>query len=872
MSQKGSALREVLQWSKGRPAWQRDALRRLYGAGSLSTEDEEELYALARSNRGVGDDPPGVGSAKPLAEEHLPAPSADGTAVSLEAIRDVEHVNALASHQSLVFGESGLTVIYGDNAAGKSGYARILRQVCRTRGGDRRVLSNVFDRQRAGHPKATIAYHVGGRAEEFVWRGGEQVPEALTQMSFFDSECASALVAAQNELAYAPAAVHLLRQLAVTSKRLKDRANSELGALRQSRVAAITDPPVRSEGAVHRALSSLGSTTRLESLQELASLSEVEEKRIDEVRAMLADNPERLAKAARLDRERLERLRNLGQQMGQELHEERISEHRSLVRAAKEAREAARLAATTAFGDEPLGGVGSPTWRRLWEAAREYSNREAYPTFEFPNTSEEAGCVLCQQELGEEARGRMNRFEDFVKAQLEVSAQEAESRLSRSEARWKELRLDRATVRQLVEGTRLANEELAESTRRFFLSARWRLRAVRRACGAGALADWERVGSLASFPHDRVVAAIETLTCRERDFMNAAHSDERQRLQRELEGLTDRQWLAKELPSVGNEINRLRQVERLEKLVRDLDSAAVTRQSTAIAEEVVTEQLATAFNAELERLSARTAKVRVARAVGNYGSPRYQIELEGSAFNQVKADEVLSEGEHRVIALAGFLAELETSGDRSSLIFDDPVSSLDHNWRRAVGRRLAEEAERRQVVVFTHDPVFLLMLQDSADDRHVEIKHWRLVRREPNTGVPLEEPPNLKVKNRIADLNNRVQQASALKRREGDAAYEPAVRDIYYRLRKAWERAVEEVLLGGVVERLSDEIHTRQLRDISDITADDVHVVERNMTKCSRFAHDEATPINDPVPGPEEVQHDITTLKEWCQAIRSRRR
>jgi len=871
MSEQGSALHSVLEWSEGRPDWQRDALRRLYESGALSVQDEEELYAIARSARGVGDTGSVAGSVRPLSNEHLPAPPTPEAPVTLEVVRDVRHVNALASDESLVFGESGLTAIYGDNASGKSGYARILRQVCRTRGGDRRVLPNVFDRRQPGRPTATITFRVGDTETAFQWRSSEQVPDALTQMSFFDSQSASALVTSQNELPYAPVAVDLLRQLAETCKRLKDRAMGERDALRQRRSATITDPPVREAGAVHRVLSSLKSTTKFESIQELAALSAAEEKRMEELQALLADNRDRLAKAARHDRERLERLRTLGDNLRNELVEERVAEHRDLMREAAQARTAARTAATEAFDHEPLKGVGSDTWRRLWEAAREYSSREAYPAREFPNTGAGARCVLCHQELGDGARGRMTRFEEFVQERLETTAQSAERSLNQSRARFRDSTPNRAVLRQLLEDSRLPNEGLAEALRRYFILARWRLHRLLRLTQKGEAADWASLPGLPSFPDNAMAAEIEKHARREHDLAVATQSDERQRLRRELEDLTDRQWLAKELPAVRDEINRLGQLERMERLIRDLDSAAVTRKSTEITEQVVSKQLVDAFNAELERLSVGTAKVRINRAPGRYGVPRYQIELDGLIPVQVKIDEVLSEGEHRAIALAGFLAELETSGDRSALIFDDPVSSLDHNWRHAVARRLVEEAERRQVVVFTHDLVFLLMLQEAADNRSVEMKHWRLMRRGADTGVPIEEPPGRQVNKRIGDLNRRIQEAGAVKRREGDAAYAPAARSIYRLLRDAWERGVEEVLLNGVVQRFGREIQTRKLPGIGVITKEDLQAVKHNMTKCSRLSHDEADAINDPVPEPEEIQEDIAVLKEWCKAIRDRR-
>jgi hypothetical protein len=53
--------------------------------------------------------------------------------------------------------------------------------------------------------------------------------------------------------------------------------------------------------------------------------------------------------------------------------------------------------------------------------------------------------------------------------------------------------------------------------------------------------------------------------------------------------------------------------------------------------------------------------------------------------------------------------------DPSGIVFDDPVSSLDYQWRSAVARRVVEESRRRQVVVFTHDVVFLLALKLFAE-------------------------------------------------------------------------------------------------------------------------------------------------------------
>jgi hypothetical protein len=42
-----SLLQEIIDWAAGLPAWQSDALRRLFSQGTLSSKDEAEILAMA---------------------------------------------------------------------------------------------------------------------------------------------------------------------------------------------------------------------------------------------------------------------------------------------------------------------------------------------------------------------------------------------------------------------------------------------------------------------------------------------------------------------------------------------------------------------------------------------------------------------------------------------------------------------------------------------------------------------------------------------------------------------------------------------------------------------------------------------------------
>lgn len=96
---------------------------------------------------------------------------------------------------------------------------------------------------------------------------------------------------------------------------------------------------------------------------------------------------------------------------------------------------------------------------------------------------------------------------------------------------------------------------------------------------------------------------------------------------------------------------------------------------------------------------------------------------------------MLSEGEQKIAAIAGFFALLDVSPNRSTVVFDDPVTSLDHNWRGATANRIVEEAKKRPVIVFTHDPRFCCFLGERADEHAVPIEYRTVVRRGGKAGI-----------------------------------------------------------------------------------------------------------------------------------------
>jgi hypothetical protein len=97
----------------------------------------------------------------------------------LSALYALEHVNALAIGERLTSNKVGVSVIYGDNSAGKSGYAAS-----------------------SGVPAARIDFQVGGQKRASCWTQGSSAAALLSAVSIFDSRTANVRVENTNDLAY----------------------------------------------------------------------------------------------------------------------------------------------------------------------------------------------------------------------------------------------------------------------------------------------------------------------------------------------------------------------------------------------------------------------------------------------------------------------------------------------------------------------------------------------------------------------------------------------------------------------------------------------------------------------------------------------
>ncbi len=710
----------IYEWSTELPGWQRDLLRRL-AAGPLSEQDETEILKVLF---GTTDAP----IPRPLERSDLPADEATTDPVELREIRNVQNVNLLAEGQTLRF-KPGINVVFGATGAGKSGYGRLLRRLCQP--SERiEVLPNAFDLN--GEDKqqtAVIHIAIGDDVREIAVDLAVEPDRALSTMRIFDAARAPAYVAKPSVIEHVPEPLLLLRRLAETQEALQSRVKKQVVVLQ----AELSVPEVKPGTPVGRLVETITAETDPQELERLASLNDDERAEMARLDAALAafrahDSREQ-ENAARARAQSISKVARELERASERLDSERIAAIADLRAKLDETVAAEQELAIDAFSGHAHPGTGQAAWRKMWEAARRFVEAE---NGTFPAGDPDSACPLCQQRLSEEARERLVKLETFAGNELRQKITALTTELSQTVREIPDIAMLAALVNASLSG---APERVTTAAAEAMdaLSARAEL-AHRQAKSPSPEQDTApkipAVMPIRDYA-DEQLSAAET---------QAALRDEgaQQRLIDRRTALRGREELAAALPAIGKHIAGLRKLDRYGKASVELRTQKVSGQLRKLQEDALTNRLRTAIIAELEALDLLAAEINVA---GKARGGRAAIEFGLRGSGDVKVGAVLSDGEQRALALAFFLAESAVSSGRSAIVLDDPAALLDRDRCQHVAQRLAEEARRRQVIVFTHDLAFVQMLQRSASDNDHELHCQALRRAYGRAGILGDVPP-----------------------------------------------------------------------------------------------------------------------------------
>ncbi len=321
-------------------------------------------------------------------------------------------------------------------------------------------------------------------------------------------------------------------------------------------------------------------------------------------------------------------------------------------------------------------------------------------------------------------------------------------------------------------------------------------------------------------------------------------------------------------------IGQLRLASKYEECMPETDFTAVTNKGKKIITKALTPQLLKGLEDELKYLGATHLDLNL-KASGKEGETKHRMALKRTQVaSKTNLSDILSEGEHCVVAVAGFLAELKIGNHECPIVFDDPVCSLDHIYREKIAKRLIEEAKNRQVIVFTHDIAFLIDLESNAveTDGKVCFTPQTICRLSGKVGKCTGGRPwhTMLIKDRIKYLREELSRINTLYE-TNLPQYNQEASTLYALLRETWEALVEESLLNNAIKRHGKEIQTQRLKSVT-VETGDYKKIDSGMGKCSEWmlGHDRSKALTVNRPDPKEIEGDIAKI-ENCRTELNRR-
>lgn len=862
---------ELLAFSGSLPAWQQDALRRVVIHPNLSAADIRELANLAKAEGGIAgtDD----GEPCPLSPQDLTTSHSAGDVVELHAIHSVKNVNALVDGQRIDFESKGLTVVYGENGAGKSGYTRVLRKACRSRKAPD-IVPNI-KAQPAGPPEAVFSIRIGSSPPtEVRWASSAPSPPELSRFCVFDRESEKGFVDEEGEVAFLPAGLDAFPRLAQLVGDVAKVIAGEQSTLKAEDLSDLARRVAASEevaafvsrvrpGLTDREYGQLeADLTKL--VADAPALRELQRARIS---LASAGDPEGKAKELRGLEASLRSFRESVEQIATAIDAAAMERLRQAWGVRESATAAAAAIETATFAAEGARGLGGQAWRELYSAAEKYAIEDFSPERTFPDTTALARCPLCLQPLSDQAKHRLERFRAYMIGEVRGRADHA--------ARLYDALLGKTSITvpvpdplALVQLAAVLGEDGAkaavafESLPRNITQRRDAIRAV------GEASQWEHVPR---FPRAEIdlVASTETMLSVMATRIEGLADPAAVASVRELIALLEARYaLTEQASRVHGAIATLRQSAALGRCHAKMGTRKITDEGKALTSRILTGGLQSSFEGEMKALGASTRIRASIAARGERGRTVYGLSLSDAVDTRWNTSQVLSEGEQRIVALAYFLAEAQLSPEKVGIILDDPVCSLDHHWARRIARRLVELARDRQVVVFTHHISFLIELDRMATECSVAMRRRFVTRGENGPGVcddtsaPWEK---LNIGARVTHFEQELGRLRSLFAKKPESIeYRRGGEAICNALRAGWERAVEEVVLNGVVERFGYAVKTQSL---AGVTLDDAAYkrVLDAMTRLSAVtnAHDQAGDAPSPPMSPEEIHREIGDLKSF---------
>lgn len=832
----------LVEWANKAPEWARYIVRNVIdNKAPLDGESIATAYKLFLQENGLEE--------RTLPDEPLLiASNADTETIvplTITSLSDVTGVNALGTGNTIE-PDPHLTILFGENGTGKTGYSRIFKALAESRTVDKEILGNIAHTQPEAM-SATVKYRLGDSDEQrYIWRGEKGVLP-FTRMSIFDSRAVKLHVDDNLDYTYTPAALVLFDHVMDGMKAVQNTAKKNAGA--PSTVLDDILSRFDKNTSVYQHIASLSAATDLAHLKTMAVTDPEVNTRIESQRTKVAELESNTIKIRIRELQRTEQALSQACEATRAIEDFAVDAYEQERQKLKQLEENYRLFRDALFKEADLPMAPDDTWMMFIESAERYRQHlDAHSVYDTGR------CLYCRQPLQDAAHTLIEKYAELLEDKISADINSSKERLKKL--------VGRLTSTQLSDAKTLIQEHADSDDKPAYYAKLERIVnalevAVETLSATEQLAL--SVTNTVSIDGVDLKTEFENIT-QEREQLQDQDANRSEILQEEkhrLSELVAAVELGKSWTNIEEFVTKAQWVARLDNCSEQFTrlTRKLTEYSKRANEKLINIDFDTLFAEECKALRAPVVKVN---HIGRQGRAQRNRIL---ADNH-KPSAVFSEGEQKVLAMADFLAEARLSGVTAPVIFDDPVSSLDHRRVSEVAERVVALSETAQVIVFTHDIFFTTKLLQIIEDAKRTCAYFQISDENGKGFIMRGSHPQWDSVSKITRRINSVMQ-DARSSKDSDERNELVQRG-YSHIRSWCEVFVETEVFAGVTLRYQPNVRLNCLSKVkTDLLPEVIEVVSRVFKDSCRYIDSHSQPLVTlgTRPTPADLESDWSDLQ-----------
>lgn len=357
----------------------------------------------------------------------------------LSELENVEGVNALLEGQSIEFSPN-LTIIYGSNGSGKSGYTRLLKNVFYSKSKEK-VLSNIYSTDIVKPVNANFIFKSEGNEISVSYNNNDH--SIFEQFSVFDGKSAVKHIESKNEFEFKPAGLNFFGKFADALSHVEKKLNNEVTIKQQG--TNINNLLMLFDGnsEVTEAIQAINTDKGFENLSKIASYTE---KNTKEKESVQKKYEELQIASTKKDQE----IRNLNtikklllqvkqsvEKFNQYFSNEMFEKANQAIIECLEKEEIAKNEGVENFKTDNLNGIGTSEWKNFILSAEKFALLQENGNSHYPKNEDH--CLFCQQKLSEPAQKLIINYRKFIESVSEKKAAELQNKLNKAKKLYDDL-------------------------------------------------------------------------------------------------------------------------------------------------------------------------------------------------------------------------------------------------------------------------------------------------------------------------------------------------------------------------------------------------------------------------------------------------